>query len=81
MKITGGNSISTEWQENGMNRISLFNCKVVSLQGREFRTHRKEGIHQTLWWKPEKEGDHEKNLDVDGRIIIKWIAKKLDVRL
>jgi len=29
-----------------------------------------------LWWGNLREGDHVEDIDVDGRIILKWIVKK-----
>jgi hypothetical protein len=33
-------------------------------------------VHTGFWWKNPKEGDHLKDLGVDGRIILNWIFKK-----
>jgi hypothetical protein len=37
-------------------------------------TARRRGMHIGFWWESEKERDHEENLDVCGRIILKWIG-------
>jgi hypothetical protein len=37
-------------------------------------------VHTGFWWKDLREGDHLEDLDVDGRIILKWIFKKWDGR-
>jgi hypothetical protein len=34
-------------------------------------------MHIGFWWKSQKERDHEKELDADGRIL-KWILKRQD---
>jgi len=31
------------------------------------------------WWGNRREGDHWRDLDVDGRIILGWISRKWDV--
>jgi len=31
-----------------------------------------------LWWGNLREGDHVEDIDVDGRIILKWIVQKWD---
>jgi hypothetical protein len=33
---------------------------------------------QGFWWRNLKEGDHLVHLGIDGRIILKWILKKLN---
>jgi hypothetical protein len=33
--------------------------------------------HTGVWWRNLKEGDHLADVCVDGRIILKWIFKKL----
>jgi hypothetical protein len=35
-------------------------------------------VHREFWWGDLREGDQLEDLDVDGRIILKWIFKKLD---
>jgi hypothetical protein len=41
--------------------------------------HRGRGeVHTGFWWGDLREGDHLKDPDVDGRIILKWIFKKWD---
>ena len=37
-------------------------------------------IHTGFWWGNLREGDYLRDLDVDGRIILKWILRKWDVR-
>jgi hypothetical protein len=34
-------------------------------------------VHIEFWWGNLREGDHLKDRGVDGRIILKWIFKKL----
>jgi hypothetical protein len=34
-------------------------------------------VYTGLWWGNLRERDHFENLDLDGRIILKWIFKKL----
>ena len=31
-----------------------------------------------FWWGDPRERDHSKDLDVDGRIMLKWLLKKWD---
>jgi hypothetical protein len=33
-------------------------------------------VHAKIWWENSKEGDHNGDQGVDGRIILKWIFKK-----
>jgi hypothetical protein len=40
---------------------------------------KKRGAHTGFWWEDLREGDHLGDPGVDGRIILKWIFKKLDV--
>jgi hypothetical protein len=35
-------------------------------------------VHRGFWWGNLREVDHLKDLGIDGRIILKWIFKKLD---
>jgi hypothetical protein len=35
-------------------------------------------VHTGFWWGDLRERDHLEDLDVDGRIISKWIFKKWD---
>jgi hypothetical protein len=35
-------------------------------------------VHTGFWWGDRRKGDHLEDLDVDGRIILKWIFKKWD---
>jgi hypothetical protein len=39
------------------------------------RTGRR-GVHKVFWWECQKERDHEEDLDVGERIILKWILEK-----
>jgi hypothetical protein len=36
-------------------------------------------VHTGLYWGNLREGDHLKDPDVDGRIILKWIFERLGV--
>jgi hypothetical protein len=47
----------------------------MGLAGSAAFTGRRE-IHAEFWWGDLREGYHLKDLDVDGRIILKWIIKK-----
>jgi hypothetical protein len=45
--------------------------------GRACRTHGgRSGMHIEFWWESQKEREHRKDLDVGGRIILKWILEK-----
>jgi hypothetical protein len=33
-------------------------------------------MHIGFWWESQKEWDHEEDLDVGGRIILKWILER-----
>jgi hypothetical protein len=33
-------------------------------------------VHTVLWWGNLRERDHLEDLDIDGRITLKWIFKK-----
>ena len=35
-------------------------------------------VHAGFWWDNLRERDHFKDLDVDGRLIFKWIFRKWD---
>jgi hypothetical protein len=35
-------------------------------------------MHTGFWWGNPREGDHLKDIGVDGRIILKWILEKWD---
>jgi hypothetical protein len=35
------------------------------------------GMHIGYWWESQKERDHKEDLDVGGRIILKWILDKM----
>jgi hypothetical protein len=39
-------------------------------------TRTRRGMHMGFWSESQKEGDHRKDLDVGGRIILKWIVEK-----
>ena len=43
--------------------------------GRVCGTYR-EGVHMGFWWGNQRERDHLEYVDVDRRIILKWIFKK-----
>jgi len=32
-------------------------------------------VHTRYWWGYPREGDHLEDVDIDGRIILKWIYK------
>jgi hypothetical protein len=35
-------------------------------------------VHTGFWWGDLRERDHFEDIDLDGRIILKWIFKKWD---
>jgi hypothetical protein len=35
-------------------------------------------MHIGLWWENQKEGDHQEELDVGGRVIPRWVLEKYD---
>jgi len=35
-------------------------------------------VHAGFWWDNLRERDHFEDLDVDGRLIFKWIVRKWD---
>jgi hypothetical protein len=35
-------------------------------------------MHIGILWESQKEIDHEEDLDVGGRVILKWISEKYD---
>jgi len=35
-------------------------------------------MHTGFWWGHLREGHHLEDVDVDGRIILKWVFKKWD---
>jgi hypothetical protein len=37
-----------------------------------------EKVHASFWWGSLREGDHLKDPDVDGKILLKWILEKWD---
>jgi hypothetical protein len=40
--------------------------------GMECSTHGRRGLHTEFLWERQKELDHQEDLDVGGRIILKW---------
>jgi hypothetical protein len=34
------------------------------------------GMHTRLWLKNQKERDHEEDLDMGGRVMLRWILEK-----
>jgi hypothetical protein len=45
--------------------------------GGEFSIHGGDEKHKVgFWWESQMEGDHYKDLDVHGKIILKWILGK-----
>jgi hypothetical protein len=34
------------------------------------------GMHIGFWWESRKERDHYEDLDVSGRIILRWIIER-----
>jgi hypothetical protein len=35
------------------------------------------GIHIGFWWESQKKRDHKEDLDISGRIILKWILGRM----
>ena len=38
-------------------------------------------MHTAFWWGNPRERDHLEDPDVDGRIILRWIFRKCDMRV
>jgi hypothetical protein len=53
----------------------MVKSRRVGLAGNVTRTGRS-GMHIGFWWKNQKERDHQEDLDVGGRIILKWILER-----
>ena len=51
----------------------------MRLEGHVTRTGRRE-VYTGFWWGHPRERDHLEDPDVDGRIILRWIFRKWDVR-
>jgi hypothetical protein len=43
--------------------------------GRVARMGKRE-VHTGSWWGDLREGDHLRDTDIDGRILLKWVLKK-----
>jgi hypothetical protein len=43
--------------------------------GRECSWHGERGTHIGFWWESQKDKDHWEDLDVGGKIILKWILE------
>jgi hypothetical protein len=37
---------------------------------------RRGGIHRGFWWERQKERDHWEELNISGRIILRWILER-----
>jgi hypothetical protein len=35
-------------------------------------------MHIEFWWENQRKRDHYEDLDVDGRMILRWILERLD---
>jgi hypothetical protein len=56
----------------------LVQRKQTKLQG--YSIHGTE-VHTRSWWKNQKERDHQEDPDINGRIILKLISEKYNVRV
>jgi hypothetical protein len=45
---------------------------------RGYSIHGVKGIHVGFWWENQKEGDHLEDLELGGRIILKWILDRME---
>jgi hypothetical protein len=54
----------------------MFKPKRMTWDGHVARMG-KRGMYALFWWESLKERDHQENLDIVGRIIIKWILDRL----
>jgi hypothetical protein len=59
------------------NIIRVIKSRRMRWAGNIARMGKRE-VHTEFWWGDLKEGDYLGDPDVDGRIILKWILKKLD---
>jgi hypothetical protein len=59
------------------NIIRLIKSRRMSWAGHVARMGKRE-VHTGFWWGDLREGDHLGDPGEDGRIILKWIFKKLD---
>jgi hypothetical protein len=35
-------------------------------------------MHRGFWWERQKERDHQEDLDIGGRLILRWILERED---
>jgi hypothetical protein len=55
--------------------IRIVKSRRMRLAGNVARRGRR-GMHIRFWWKSQMERDHYEDLDIGGRIILRWILER-----
>ena len=63
------------------NIVRVINSKRMSWAGHVARIRERGEAYTGLLWENRRERDHMGDPDVDGKIILRWIFRKWDVRL